>query len=98
MKNLINKIFNFIVNIPKDKLLHYIACYVISHTIISIIFAIFHPSYGGCVIGFCSGVVIAMCKEIYDSKHEDHSSEFLDFIYGCLGSLTASILMLISIL
>ena len=98
MKNIIQKLINFVINIGKDKLLHYIACYIIAHIVISVMFAIFTPSYGGCIVGLIAGITIAGIKEIYDYYHPNHTSEFLDFLYGCLGSLTASIVMFISIL
>lgn len=96
MKKIIQKLIDFVINIPKDKLLHFIACYIITHIVISTIFAIFTLSYRGCVIGLFAGAISAAIKEIYDSCHPGHTSEFLDFVYGFLGSLLCSIIMLIS--
>ena len=89
------KIINYISKIQKDKLLHFIAGSFVAQITIGLISLIWHLSYGGCIIGFFCGAIIAALKEIYDYfNKEKHTPELKDFIYTTVGSFISSVITL----
>lgn len=96
MKNFIKKLINFINSISKDKLLIFIAYYIITHFIISLISAIFVLCYGGCIIGFVAATFVFLIIELYNNLIYRHSFRFYNFLYCILGSITASLITLMS--
>lgn len=87
MKKLLKKIWNWIVSIPKDKLLHDYASLLIAMFSYAILFRIGVPKWW--CFGTANALALAalIAKEIYDSKHEGHSVEFKDILWGCFGIL-----------
>lgn len=98
MKKILSKLFNAIIGVSKDKLLHFIFSLLITQIVIAVVSAIFNPSYGVAIIGLIVGVVAGIIKEIYDNNHERHSIQFNDFIANFIGALSGFILMVIAIL
>ena len=98
MKKILSKLFNVIIGVSKDKLLHFIFSLLITQIVIAVVSAIFNPSYGVAIIGLIVGVVAGIIKEIYDNNHERHSIQFNDFIANFIGALSGFVLMVIAIL
>lgn len=93
------KVIKFLKSIKVDKLLHFIAGYVIAHFTTAVISAVYQPSYKGCIAGLVLAVVAGMVKEIYDEfNKETQTPEFMDFIYTCLGGVLSSAISLIYLL
>ena len=97
MKKILNKLFNAIIGVSKDKLLHFICSLLITQIVIAVVSTIFNPSYGVAIIGLIVGVVAGIIKEIYDNNHEGHSIQFNDFIASFIGALFGFILMVVAI-
>ena len=106
MKNLIKKIWNWIISIPQDKLLHDYAgalidlfCFAIMFRILGLCCcphkAAFWWSYG---VANALALAALVAKEIYDSKHkEGHSAEWQDIAYGVFGMVKIDICLLIAL-
>ena len=93
MKKILSKLFNAIVGVAKDKLLHFICGLLITQIVIAVVSVIFNPSYGVAIIGLIVGVVAGIIKEIYDNSHEGHYCYFCwCFVWfrtdGCSNPLT----------
>ena len=98
MKKILSKLFNAIIGVSKDKLLHFIFSLLITQIVIAVVSAIFNPSYGVAIIGLIVVVVSGIIKEIYYNNHERHSIQFNDFIANFIGALSGFVLMVIAIL
>ena len=98
MKKILSKLFNAIIGVSKDKLLHFIFSLLITQIVIAVVSAIFNPSYGVAIIGLIVGVVAGIIKEIYYNNHERHSIQFNDFIANFIGALSGFVLMIVAIL
>ena len=98
MKKILSKLFNAIIEVSKDKLLHFIFGLIITEIVIAVVSTIFNPSYGVAIIGLIVGIVAGIIKEIYDNNHERHSIQFNDFIANFIGALSGFVLMVIAIL
>ena len=97
MKKILSKLFNTIIGVTKDKLLHFICGLLVTQIVIAVVSAIFNPSYGVAIIGLIVGVVAGIIKEIYYNNHERHSIQFNDFIANFIGALSGFVLMVIAI-
>lgn len=97
MKKILSKLFNDIIGVTKNKLLHFIFGFLITQIVIVVVSAIFNPSYGVAIIGLIIGVVAGIIKEIYNNNHEGHSIQFSDFIASFIGALSGFVLMVIAI-
>ena len=98
MKKILSKLFKAIIEVSKDKLLHFIFGLLITQIVIVVVSTIFNPSYGVAIIGLIVGIVAGIIKEIYDNNHEGHSIQFSDFIANFIGALSGFVLMVIAIL
>ena len=98
MKKILSKLFNAIIRVSKDKLLHFIFGLIITEIVIAVVSTIFNPSYGVAIIGLIVGVVAGIIKEIYYNNHERHSIQFNDFIANFIGALSGFVLMVAVIL
>ena len=98
MKKILSKLFNAIIEVSKDKLLHFICSLLVTQIVIAVVSTIFNPSYGVAIIGLIVGVVAGIIKEIYYNNHERHSIQFNDFIANFIGALSGFVLMVIVIL
>ena len=97
VKELIQQMFRIVVNIEKDKLLHYMMGLLIMELMCDVISIGHHLSYGGCVIATIISVVIVYFKELYDESHNGHTYEVKDLIYGISGSVSGMLIMMLSI-
>ena len=98
MKKILSKLFNAIIGVTTDKLLHFICSLLITQIVIAVVSTIFNPSYGVAVIGLIVGVIAGIIKEIYYNNHEGHSIQFSDFIASFIGALSGFVLMIVAIL
>ena len=98
MKKILSKLFNAIIGVSNDKLLHFIFGLIITEIVIAVVSTIFNPSYGVAIIGLIVGIVAGIIKEIYYNNHEGHSIQFSDFIANFIGALSGFVLMIIAIL
>ena len=98
MKKILSKLFNAIIGVSKDKLLHFIFGLLVTEIVIVVVSTIFNPSYGVAIIGLIVGVVAGIIKEIYYNNHERHSIQFNDFIASFIGALFGFVLMIVAIL
>lgn len=82
MKNFINKIWDFIVSIPKDKLLHIVVLGSITAAAI-LVFKSMGFEKMSCAYGWLVGFAVGVGKEIYDevktksSEADDWLADFL---------------------
>lgn len=83
------KIFNWLGNIPVDKALHYIA----GMLIVAVVTALFPVAAD---YTFLAAVVVGFFKEIYDLFTDGHF-DFVDFGATVLGGLTIQVLIWISL-
>ena len=97
MKKILNKLFNAIIRVSKNKLLRFICGLLITQIVIVVVSTIFNPSYGVAIIGLIVGVVSGIIKEIYYNNHKGHSIQFSDFIASFIGALSGFVLMVITI-
>ena len=94
MKNLFKKIWNWIVTIPNDKLLHDYAGALICLFTFAVLFR-FLPIWLCFVIADIVAAIALGLKELYDFKHpEGHSVEPMDFYYGLFGIMKVNLALL----
>ena len=96
MKNLLKKLWDWVVSVPQDKLLHYIFGEIINLFSL-VIFVHFMPLWAAVLTADAIAAAFLIGKEIYDSKHreEGHSVELNDIIAGLFGILTINLAMLL---
>lgn len=94
MKNLFKKIWNWIVTIPNDKLLHDYAGALICLFTFAVLFRFF-PIWLCFIIADIVATIALGLKELYDFKHPSgHSVEAADFYYGLFGIIKVNIALL----
>lgn len=93
---MIKKIIDFIVNVPKDKVLCFTAGYIIAHLVNNLWCGLSHPSYGGAIIGLLVAHIAGIVKEVFDyySKGK-HTSEVMDVLSVTIGGFVSAIISLI---
>lgn len=91
------KIWNWIVNIPKDKLLHFDAAAFIDLYSFAVLYR-FCPVWLAVTLADMLGVIALALKELYDAHHEDHSVELDDFLWGMIGIFVVNVALLIMFL
>lgn len=79
----LKKIWNWIVSIPHDKLLHLLAGLLINAYSLGIAYRIV-PFWWAVLIGFVFALVVLILKEVYD-RHHGGSVEVMDVVYGLIG-------------
>lgn len=94
MKDLIKKIWNWIVSIPQDKLLHEKWGAMICAFVFAIFFR-FSPVWLCFVVADIISIGALALKELYDAQHSGHSVELADFLWGCWGVAKVNIVFLI---
>lgn len=92
---ILKAIWNWIVSIPQDKLLHDYAGALIC-------LFVFAPLYRFCPVWLCFtladivAVAVLALKELYDAHHrEDQTPEIADFLWGLFGVAKINIALLI---
>ena len=78
--------------IPRDKLMHFSSCYMISATSTTILLNKY-PKKKAAWIGFGIGATVGMSKEIYDMRcgHSDMNDLYADLLGAALGSVVVRI-------
>lgn len=91
------QIWNWIVSIPQDKLLHDYAGALICLFVFAVLFRLL-PIWACFIVADIVAVAALALKELYDSKHQGHSVETADFLYGLFGLAKINIALLIMFL
>lgn len=94
MAKILKAIWKFIISIPADKWMHFVAGAFIA----LFVFAPFThclSKYVALAIGNAASVVALVLKEVYDSKHEGHTVEMLDVVAGLCGMVLVDIAVLL---
>ena len=95
MIDLFKKIWNWIVSIPQDKLLHDYAGALICLFFFAIFFR-FCPVWLCFTLADILAVSALALKEIYDAHHrEDQTPEIADFLWGLFGVVKVNLALLI---
>ena len=92
---MIKKIFDKVINIEKDKLLHYLFGLLIMGIPCVIINIVDNLSYGGVIIAVIISIIIVWLKEVYDESHKGHTYELEDIVYGFAGIITQMLIIIL---
>ena len=78
--------------IPRDKIMHFSSCYIISATSTTFL-SYKYTKNEAAWIGFGIGATVGISKEIYDMKwgHSDENDLYADILGAALGSITIRI-------
>ena len=76
MKNIYNKIANFLCSFTSDRYVHFIVCIILVQLV-----SLFIPFYYAMLIVF----ILGLSKEIYDSRQKDDKFDIKDLLADCLG-------------
>lgn len=86
MKNIYNKIANFLCSFTSDRYVHFIVCIILVQLI-----SLFIPFYYAMLIVF----ILGLCKEIFDSKQKDDKFDVKDLLADILGIITEGLILII---
>ena len=96
MKDIIKKIWNWIISIPQDKLLHDYAAALICLFCFAILYRCTVPFWWAFGISDAVALLALIAKEVYDYlKPEGHSVELADIAYGMFGVLKIDLALII---
>ena len=87
------KIYDFIVSIPKDKLLHMLVEMLITMVTI-LVFKICGLGMDACAYGWAVGFAFGISKELYDEKKKG-ISESTDWLYDIVACTVVALYSLI---
>ena len=78
--------------VPRDKLMHFSSCYIISATSTTFL-SYKYTKNEAAWIGFGIGATVGISKEIYDMRygHSDEKDLFADILGAAVGSITIRI-------
>ena len=76
MKNIYNKIANFLCSFTSDRYVHFIVCIILVQLV-----SLFIPFYYAMLIVF----ILGLSKEIYDSRQKDDKFDIKDLLADSLG-------------
>jgi VanZ family protein len=84
----LKSIYNWIVNVEKDKLLHFIVMFIITLITYGVIMKVAHNKVSAIGISWFVSFIIGIAKEVYD-EHKHHNAEEGDWIADVLGIVSA---------
>jgi VanZ family protein len=84
----LKSIYNWIVNVEKDKLLHFIVMFILTLAVYGVAAKITHSKVSAIGISWFVSFIIGIAKEAYD-EHKHHNAEEGDWIADVLGIVTA---------
>ena len=93
---LLKSIYNWIINVEKDKLLHFIVMFIITLTVYGVAAKITHSKVSAIGISWFVSFIIGIAKESYD-EHKHHDAEEGDWIadmVGCVSALAYCLVMI----
>ena len=94
----IKKIWNWIVSIPQDKLLHDYVAALICLFSFAILFRCTFPFWWCILVADTLAIAALVAKEIYDHiKKEGHSAEFADIMWGLFGIAKMNLALIIAL-
>lgn len=94
MIEILKKIWAWVVSIPQDKLLHDYAGALITLFGFVVAFLLL-PFWWAFGVADLLAVVALVCKEWFDSRHEGHSVELADVLWGLFGMGKVDLALLI---
>ena len=86
MKNIYNKIANFLCSFTSDKYVHFIVCMILVQLI-----SLFIPVLYAMLIVF----ILGLCKEIFDSKQKDDKFDIKDLLADILGIIIEGLILMV---
>jgi VanZ family protein len=90
------QLYNKLINVEKDKLLHFIVMFIITLIIYGVVENITHSKISAIGISWFVSFAIGIAKEAY-SEYKHHDAEEGDWIADVLGIVTALAYCLIMI-
>ena len=90
------QLYNKLVNVEKDKLLHFIVMFIITLIIYGVAAKITHSKVSAIGISWFVSFAIGIAKEAYD-EHKRHDAEEGDWIadmVGCVSALAYCLVMI----
>ena len=90
------RLYNKLVNVEKDKLLHFIVMFIITLIIYGVVAKITHSKVSAIGISWFVSFIIGIAKEAYD-EHKHHDAEEGDWIadmVGCVSALAYCLVMI----
>lgn len=90
------RLYNKLVNVEKDKLLHFIVMFIITLIIYGVAAKITHSKVSAIGISWFVSFAIGIAKEAYD-EHKHHDAEEGDWIadmVGCVSALAYCLILL----
>lgn len=94
----IKKIWNWIVSIPQDKLLHDYCAALICLFCFAILYRCTVPFWWGILIADILAFLALVAKEVYDHfKKEGHSVEIKDILWGLFGVAKINLALIIAL-
>lgn len=95
MFDLFKKIWNWIVSIPQDKLLHDYAGALICLFVFALLYR-FCPAWLCFTLADIVAVAVLALKELYDAGHREvQTPELADFLWGVFGVVKINLALLI---
>ena len=82
------RLYNKLVNVEKDKLLHFIVMFIITLIIYGVAAKITHSKVSAIGISWFVSFAIGIAKEAYD-EHKHHDAEEGDWIADMIGCVSA---------
>lgn len=82
------RLYNKLVNVEKDKLLHFIVMFIITLIIYGVAAKITHSKVSAIGISWFVSFTIGIAKEAYD-EHKHHDAEEGDWIADMIGCVSA---------
>jgi VanZ family protein len=82
------RLYNKLVNVEKDKLLHFIVMFIITLIIYGVAAKITHSKVSAIGISWFVSFAIGIAKEAYD-EHKHHDAEEGDWVADMIGCVSA---------
>lgn len=92
------KIYDFLANIPSDKYAHILVSIIITAALFPIAMLMTSHAAEGLFLASMLGLSLGLAKEMYDSRHEDHNADSLDFLADTAGVVICITIITISIM
>lgn len=90
---LLKSFYKWLVNVEKDKLLHFIVIFIITLIIYGIVVRITNSKISAIGISWFASLLIGVSKEVYD-EYKYHNAEEGDLVADAIGFATGLIIAL----
>lgn len=92
------KILNRIANIPKDKILHFILCYILTDLILSILYTCYVSIFNSVYITLAFTTIVIFAKEFLDKYVQKTFFDWKDVLAGYIGVILKIVIYLLTVL